>query len=69
MRRTLFTAVGVLMILGACRNGGQVAGIGPITTGDDCIVETGAGKIMGYNDGRVSGKPRFTARRPARART
>ena len=53
MRRTLFTAVGVLMILGACRNGGQVAGIGPITTGDDCIVETGAGKIMGYNDAGI----------------
>ena len=41
------------MILGACRNGGQVAGIGPITTGDDCIVETGAGKIMGYNDAGI----------------
>ena len=53
MRRTLFIAVGLLMILGACKNNGQVAGIGPITTGDDCIVETGAGKIMGYNDAGI----------------
>ena len=44
MRRTLFTAVGLLIILGACKNNGQVTGTGPITTGDDCIVETGAGK-------------------------
>ena len=45
MRRTLFTAVGLLIILGVCKDNGQEAGIGPITTGDDCIVETGAGKV------------------------
>ena len=53
MRRTLFIAVGLLMILGACKNNGQVAGIGPIKTGDDCIVETGAGKVMGYTDAGI----------------
>ena len=53
MKRALFTAVGFLMILGACKNNGQNAGGGPITTGDDCIVETEAGKIMGYNDAGI----------------
>lgn len=53
MRRTLFTAVGLLIILGACKNNGQEAGIGPITTGDDCIVKTGADKVMGYNDAGI----------------
>ena len=53
MNRSLFLAAGVLLLLCACGNNGQVAGNGPITTGEDCIVETTSGKIMGYNDAGI----------------
>lgn len=50
MKRSLFIAMGALVLLCACKNNGEVSGPGPITTGEDCIVETVSGKIMGYND-------------------
>jgi para-nitrobenzyl esterase len=53
MNRSLLLAAGALLLLCACGNNGQVAGNGPITTGEDCIVETTSGKIMGYNDAGI----------------
>ena len=42
-----------MLLLAACTNNGQGSAKGPITTGDDCIVATVSGKIMGYNDGGI----------------
>ena len=53
MKRLLLVAAGALLLLAACKNNGPMAGNGPITTGDDCIVQTSAGKIMGYNDAGI----------------
>ena len=42
-----------MLLPAACTNNGQGPAKGPITTGDDCIVATVSGKIMGYNDGGI----------------
>ena len=53
MKRALIVAAGALLLLCACTQRGRMAGNGPITTGEDCIVETTSGKIMGYNDAGI----------------
>ncbi|MCR4859625.1 MAG: carboxylesterase family protein [Bacteroidales bacterium] len=47
MKKYLIIVAGALLLLCGC---GQSTGKGPITTGEDCIVSTDSGKIMGYND-------------------
>ena len=42
-----------MSLLCACKDKGRIAGNGPITTGDDCIVETSFGRIKGYNDAGI----------------
>ena len=49
MTRFFIFAAAAIGLLCACTNGRQ----GPITTGEDCIVSTGSGKIMGYNDAGI----------------
>ena len=41
------------VLLCACGNDRQGAVPGPITTGEDCIVSTAYGKILGYNDAGI----------------
>lgn len=41
------------VLLCACGNDRQGAVLGPITTGEDCIVSTAYGKILGYNDAGI----------------
>ena len=66
MKKILTIAAGVALLLCSCGNDRQGAVLGPITTGEDCIVSTAYGKILGYND---AGIYRFTAPRRCRART
>ncbi|MBR4586643.1 MAG: carboxylesterase/lipase family protein [Bacteroidales bacterium] len=49
----MLAAGAAMLLLAACTNNGQGSAKGPITTGDDCIVATVSGKIMGYNDGGI----------------
>ena len=53
MKKSLILAVGTALLLCACANDRQGAVPGPITTGDDCIVSTSSGKILGYNDAGI----------------
>ena len=52
MKKVLILAAGAALLLCACAHDGQTP-IGPITTGEDCIVNTVSGKIMGYNDAGI----------------
>ena len=46
------TILAAALLLCSC-NCRQAAAPGPITTGDDCIVQISAGKILGYNDAGI----------------
>ena len=50
MKKILILAAGAVLLLCGCANDTRK---GPVTTGDDCIVTTTAGKIMGYNDAGI----------------
>ena len=52
MKKALILAA-CAALLCACANDRQGSVPGPITTGDDCIVTTTAGKILGYNDAGI----------------
>ena len=53
MKKILTIAAGVALLLCSCGNDRQGAVLGPITTGEDCIVSTAYGKILGYNDAGI----------------
>ncbi|MBQ4169460.1 MAG: carboxylesterase family protein, partial [Bacteroidales bacterium] len=53
MKRLIILAAFAALALCSCNNSKQSAVKGPITTGDDCIVRTTSGKIMGYNDAGI----------------
>ena len=53
MKKLLILAAGAFLLLCGCVNDRQYTPDGPITTGDDCIVATTAGKILGYNDAGI----------------
>ena len=56
MKAILNTSVLFISLLGllcGCADNGQRAGKGALTTGDDCIVTTRSGKILGYNDAGI----------------
>ena len=53
MKKSLILAAAAALLLCACANNSQPVRKGPITTGDDCIVTTTSGKIMGYNDAGI----------------
>ena len=51
MKKIMIIAAAVLLC--ACGSDRQGAVPGPITTGEDCIVSTVSGKILGYNDAGI----------------
>lgn len=53
MKKFLATVAAAAMLLCACKTNQQGAVQGPITTGDDCIVQVSSGKILGYNDAGI----------------
>ena len=56
MRKLLIIAAGAALLLSgsAGNQGNNAAGVkGPLTTGEDCIVKTTNGPIMGYNDAGI----------------
>ena len=53
MKKLSAIALGAILLLCACNSNRQNAVPGPITTGDDCIVNVSSGKIMGYNDASI----------------
>ncbi|MBP5537026.1 MAG: carboxylesterase/lipase family protein [Bacteroidales bacterium] len=56
MKKLLIIAAGAALLLCGCagnQGGTANSGKGPLTTGDDCIVRTTSGRIMGYNDGGI----------------
>ena len=53
MKKFLIMAAGAAMLLCACNSSRQGVVPGPITTGDDCIVDVSSGKILGYNDAGI----------------
>ena len=53
MKKTWIIAAGAALLFCACGNNRQGAVSGPITTGEDCIVNTGSGRILGYNDAGI----------------
>ena len=53
MKKLLIIAAGAALLFCSCGNDRQGAGHGSITTGEDCIVSTSSGKILGYNDAGI----------------
>ncbi|MBO7372400.1 MAG: hypothetical protein J6U34_07840, partial [Bacteroidales bacterium] len=53
MKKLSAIVLGAILLLCACNSNRQNAVPGPITTGDDCIVNVSSGKIMGYNDAGI----------------
>ena len=53
MKKLFILAAFAALALCSCNNSKQSAVKGPITTGDDCIVRTTSGRIMGYNDAGI----------------
>ena len=51
MKKLLILAAVAALALCSCNRQGAVKG--PITTGEDCVVMTTAGRIMGYNDAGI----------------
>ena len=53
MKKLWIIAAGAALLCCACCNDRQGGVPGPITTGEDCIVSTASGKILGYNDAGI----------------
>ena len=53
MKKFLVIAAAATMLLCACKSRQEGAATGPITTGEDCIVQVSSGKILGYNDAGI----------------
>ena len=53
MKKFLVIAAAAAMLLCACKSRQESSTMGPITTGDDCIVQVTSGKILGYNDAGI----------------
>jgi para-nitrobenzyl esterase len=53
MKKFLVIAAAAAMLLCACKSRQEGSAMGPITTGEDCIVQVTSGKILGYNDAGI----------------
>ncbi|MBR5735199.1 MAG: carboxylesterase/lipase family protein [Bacteroidales bacterium] len=53
MKKALALAAVSALFLCACKSNQKAAISGPVTTGDDCIVQVSYGKILGYNDAGI----------------
>ncbi|MBR5670723.1 MAG: carboxylesterase/lipase family protein, partial [Bacteroidales bacterium] len=53
MKKFLVIAAAAALLLCACKSRQEGSAMGPITTGEDCIVQVTSGKILGYNDAGI----------------